>query len=630
MYNLSQNKPKHKETGWSGLFLSILLLALAIVAENFFGKNLVIDFAFVVVLIYAGYGIALSGFKALLKRNISIDLLVSVAAIGATLIGHLEEGASVVLLFNVAERLEDYAGDRARRAIEELIELKPEVALIKRNGVEVEVPVEVVMPGEIFVVRPGGRIPLDGEVVSGASSVNQSTITGEAAPIAKRPGSEIFAGTINVEGFIEARVTRPSGETILSKIQRLVEEAEESKSPTEAFVDRFSRYYTPLIIASAFFVAVIPPIVLGHNFMDWIYRSLIMLVIACPCALAISTPVAMVSAIASASRNGVLIKGSNYIELLSSAKVVAFDKTGTLTKGNLEVSEVRSLGEDEDEVLRCAASLEAQSEHPIAEAIAEKAKSKGVITQQPGEFRSYPGMGITATLGESAICVGNPKLLEELDIGLGTVSSQIDMGKTVVLVSKDKTVIGSVTLSDRIREEAADTVKALKQRGLHVEMLTGDNESTAQDVATKIGADGYKSSLLPQEKVAAVTELKKQGKTVMVGDGVNDAPALAAADVGVAMGVMGSDVALETADIALMEDKLDRIPYIIDLSRATMSRIKENIALSLTVKLGVGVLAILGFFSLWMAVAIGDMGLTIAVVLNALRLSRIKPQTKPA
>jgi Cd2+/Zn2+-exporting ATPase len=584
---------------------------------------LITDLLLLASMFVSGYTIAVSGLKALLNRRVTIDLLITVAAVGATLIGHIEEGAAVVLLFNLAERLEEYAGDRARHAIEELMELRPEVAVIRRGGVEVEVPVGEVMPGDVFVLRPGDRVPLDGEVIEGESGLDQSAITGESVPVAKGVGGDVYAGTMSVDGFLAVRATSMAEESTLARILHMVEEAEESKSPTEAFVDGFSRWYTPAVIVVAIVIAVVPTLFLGQSLIDWVYKALVMLVVACPCALAISTPVAMVSAIANASRNGVLIKGSIHIEELAKARVISFDKTGTLTQGQLEVSEVR--GAEPAEVLRCAAALEAKSEHPIAQAIIEKARKIGIENSEPSGFKTYPGRGVQARFEDSTVCVGNPRLLTELGINNTNHVAPEDAGKTIILVAKDGAVIGSLTLTDKVRPESFATVAALKARGLRVEMLTGDNEETAREVADRVGVDGFRAGLLPEEKVTAVESLRGMGGVVMVGDGVNDAPALARADVGIAMGAMGSDVALETADIALMQDRLDRLPYAIDLSRATMRRIRENITMSIVVKLGVAVLALSGFVTLWIAVAVGDMGLSLAVILNALRLGRIKP-----
>ncbi len=610
---------EHKDPSWVPLVASGALIAAALIVEYATEIPLVADAMLLVAMLVSGYGVALTGLRALLGGGITIDLLITVAAVGATAIGHLEEGASVIFLFSLAERLEEYAADRARHGIEALMDLRPDVAVVRRGGGEVVVPVGDVVPGEVFVLRPGGRVPLDGVIIEGSSSLDQAAITGESVPVPRGPGEEVYAGTMNVDGFIAVEVRRMAGETMLARIQRLVEEAEEGRSPTEAFVDRFSQWYTPSVILLALLVAAVPPLVLGEPMDLWVYRALVMLVVACPCALAISTPVAMVSAISSASRNGVLVKGGAYIEGMSRAATFAFDKTGTLTEGRLEVVDVR--GDDPGEVLRCAASLESKSEHPIAQAILEKARSEGVDVPEAEGFKTYLGRGVTATLEGKNYCVGNPRLFTELGIVNGGAEAN---GNTVILVSEENKVVGSLTLADRLKSGVGAVVSELRRRGARVEMLTGDNESTAAAVAEKLGVDGYRAALLPEEKVEAVRSLRDLGPVVMVGDGVNDAPALAAADVGVAMGAMGSDVALETADIALMRDDLSKVPYVLDLSRATMRRIRENITLSLAVKLGIAALALLGLVSLWAAVAVGDMGISLAVIVNSMRLSWVK------
>ena len=437
----------------------------------------------------------------------------------------------------------------------------------------------------------------------------------------------MFASTINLDGFLAVEVTRLAGETVLARILEMVEEAEERRSPTEAFVDHFARVYTPTVIALSILVAVIPPLLLHQPLQHWVYRALVMLVVACPCALAISTPVAMVSAIASSSMNGVLVKGSTYLEQLSKAKAFAFDKTGTLTLGELGVTDIITEGLPEREVLRRAVALEAKAEHPIARAILERARAEGIDVQETTDFRAYVGRGVEACVEGKTCCIGNLRLFEEL--GMAPIDGFVEKleaeGKTVVLVSEEDCVVGAIALMDKVREGVAETIHGLREQGLRVEMLTGDNDETARAIAGKLGFDGYTAHLLPEEKVAAIEKLQeKYGSVVMVGDGVNDAPALAAADVGIAMGAIGSDVALETADVALMEDEIRRITYLLDLSKATMGRIRENIAASILVKLAVAALAFPGLVSLWMAVAVGDMGLSLAVILNSLRLGRIK------
>jgi Cd2+/Zn2+-exporting ATPase len=618
---------EHSEYSWLPLIVSGVAMIIGLALRTIKGVDLVSDALLVIAMSLSGYEVALMGVRGLLRRNININLLITIAAIGAVAIGHLEEGAAVVFLFNIAERLEDYAADRARRSIETLMDLKPEVATLRREGAEVVVSVKDVLPGEVFVVRPGDRLPLDGVVVEGSSGVDQATITGESAPVAKMVGEEVYAGTINLDGFLAVRVTKMAEETVLARILKLVEQAEESRSSTEAFVDRFAKYYTPTVILMAVLVATLPPLLLDKPLLGWVYRALVMLVVACPCALAISTPVAMVSAIANAGRNGVLVKGSTFIEQVNGIKVVAFDKTGTLTMGELGVTDIISPTLSKGDILRMAVALEAKAKHPIARAIVEKAQEEGIEVPETSEFKAYVGRGVEACIDEKTCCIGNLRLFQELGIAPldGLVERLESEGKTVVLVSNDGCAVGAIALMDKVREGAIKTINNLKSRGIIVQMLTGDNEATARTIAEKLGMDGYIAHLLPEEKVDAIKKLQvKYGPVAMVGDGVNDAPALAGADVGVAMGAIGSDVALETADIALMEDNLNRLAYLVNLSKATMTRIRENIAASIIVKLMVAALAFPGLITLWIAVAVGDMGLTLAVILNSMRLGRIK------
>jgi len=621
---------EHTESGWIPLAISGITIAIGLMIRFTQGPTQLSELLLLATMALSGYKIAELGVKNLLRMHISINLLITIAALGAFAIGHLEEGAAVVFLYSIAEKLEDIATDRARRSIEALMELKPEVATLRRDGEETVVPVGEVWPGEVFVVRPGDRLPLDGTIIEGTSSVDQATITGESTPVSVEVGNDVYAGTINLDGFLAVKVSKIAEETLLARILELVEEAEELKSPTEGFVDRFARIYTPTVIVLAVLVAVMPPLLTGQPLQQWVYRALVMLVVACPCALAISTPVAMVSAITSASRNGVLVKGSTYIEQVSRTKVFAFDKTGTLTMGELEVTDIVSTTLPEREVLRRAVALEAKAEHPIAKAILEKAEAEGVEIEETTEFKAYVGRGVEACIDDKTCCIGNMRLFEELDIPLvdGFVEKLESEGKTVVLVSEDDCVVGAIALMDKVRDGVEETVAELKRQGMRVVMLTGDNEETARAIADRLNLDGYMSRLLPEEKVEAIEGLRdRYGPVAMVGDGVNDAPALAAADVGITMGAIGSDAALETADVALMEDEIRRITYLTRLSKATMSRIRENIATSILVKLLVAVLAFPGLVSLWMAVAVGDMGLSLAVILNSIRLGGIKDGT---
>ncbi|NOZ59289.1 MAG: cadmium-translocating P-type ATPase [Euryarchaeota archaeon] len=604
-----------------------VLLLLGLYLEFFTQQKLLSQLLFLAVVAVAGRGIIRSGVASALQRKLNINFLITLAAVGAFLTGHGEEGAAVVYLFFIAEYLEEYASARAKRSIAELMKLAPEKATVKRNGEEVEVHVHAVEVGDVVVVKPGDRIPLDGVVVSGASSVNQAPITGESMPVPKREGDEVYAGTINLEGYLEIRVSRRSEETLLSKIVKLVEQAQREKSRTEAFIDRFARYYTPAVIVLAVLVSTLPPLLFDQPFREWVYRGLVLLVISCPCALAISTPVSMVSAITSAARNGVLIKGGSYIEEIKHARVVVFDKTGTLTTGMPEVTDVVALnGTGEAELLRIAASLEAKARHPLARAIVAAAEQRGVPLAEVSEFRALPGRGIEGEIQGKRYFVGSGLFLKERGLSPPEelVSRLEREGKSVVMVSSDGTVIGVIALRDRLRDSALETVRELKRRGIRVVMLTGDNRSAAKAVAATLGVDEYHAELLPQDKVRIVEELlRRYEHVVMVGDGVNDAPALAKAHVGIAMGAIGSDVAIESADIALMEDDLSRITYLLHLSEKTMSVVRQNVAASILIKGSFAVLAFPGYITLWLAVAVGDMGLSLAVILNALRIGRV-------
>lgn len=600
-----------------GLMLEFIL-KLWIFAEVFFSITVIIS----------GYSIAKEGFFSLLfRRRLSIDLLIIMAALGSFFIGHGEEGAAVVFLFNIAEFLEVYAGERAKRSIASLMKIAPEVATVKKDGKEVKVPVGEVEVNEIIVVRPGEKIPLDGVVINGISSVDQSPITGESMPVTKQIGDEVYSGTINNEGFLEIKVTKRSDETLLSKIVKFVAEAQKKRSPTERFIDKFSKFYTPSVMLLALIVATIPTFVFGFPFDEWFYKALVLLVVSCPCALAISTPVAMVSAITSAARNGVLIKGSSYVEEVSKIKIFAFDKTGTLTEGKLEVTDIISFGESKESVLEVAASLEVLSEHPIAKAIVEKAKNEKVRLRLVHNFKAIAGKGVTGKIRGNTHYVGNRRLFKELKIDLPEehFSKLENEGKTVITVGTARKIMGLIAVMDKIRDATIETVHKLKEMGIKTVMITGDNERTAQAIAKRIGISEYRAELLPEDKVKMVQKLgNNHGHIAMVGDGVNDAPALASANVGIAMGAIGSDVSLETADIALMQDDLSKLPYLVKLSEKTLKIVKENVLASILIKGSFSVLVFPGFVTLWLAVAIGDMGLSLAVILNAMRLSKVK------
>ena len=566
--------------------------------------------------------------NALRSATLDINVLMLIAVAGAVLLGEWGEAASVVFLFAVAQLLETRAMERARGAIAALMELAPLEALVRRDGRTVAVPVDEVAVGDVVIVRPGEKIPLDGRVARGASHVNQAPVTGESLPVEKEPGSEVFAGTINGRGALDVEVTRLRQDSTLARIIHLVERAQGQRAPIQSFVDRFARIYTPVVLATAVLVAVAPPLLAGAEWSVWFYRALVLLVISCPCALVISTPVSIVSALAAAARKGVLIKGGARLERLAAVKCVAFDKTGTLTKGELRVERIVPLdGVPPAEVLRLAASLEQHSEHPIGRAIVREAERLGVAASGPADFEALPGLGAQGLVGTERVVVGSHRFFEARGMCTAVAHQAIEElgagGAGGVLVASSGRAVGVIGVSDEPREAARGAIEMLRTHGVaHVALLTGDHDTTARALARDLGLDSWRANLMPEDKVAAVDELRAaHGAIAMVGDGVNDAPALATADVGIAMGVAGTHAALETADVALMSDELAKIPYALRLSRATSRNIRVNIAFSLALKAAFLVMAIAGSATLWMAV-VADTGASLIVIANALRLLR--------
>ncbi|MGH7576872.1 MAG: heavy metal translocating P-type ATPase [Longimicrobiales bacterium] len=578
------------------------------------------------------------GIRAAMSRALDMNFLMSIAAFGALLIGEYIEAASAMFLFALAQLLESYSMDRTRNAIKALMDLSPAEATVFRAGREVRLRVDQVQVGETVVVRPGEKIAVDGEVLAGTSNVNQAPITGEAMPAEKVPGSEVFAGTLNGEGALEVRSTKPASDTTLARIIHTVEEAQASRAPSQSFVDHFARIYTPAVVAAAIAVAVLPPLAGSGAWGEWFYRALVLLVVACPCALVISTPVTIVSALAGAAREGILIKGGLHLENAGRATVIAIDKTGTLTQGEPAVIEVVGLnGTDPREVLSLAAAAEARSEHPIARAILRRAEEARLTSRRAAATTALPGRGLCALTETETVYVGNERLFRQLGGSANELEQVLrpheEEGRTAVLVGKVSTeagrdarpvLTGVIAIADRLRPMAAQALRDLHRAGIErIVMLTGDNTGTAKAVAHALGGvDEFRAELLPEDKVAAVKELRRGNrKVLMVGDGVNDAPALAAADVGVAMGTAGTDVALETADIALMSDDLSKLPVAITFARRAERIIRANIVLSLLTKAAFVVLAVLGVATLWMAV-LADMGASLLVIVNGLRALR--------
>ncbi len=585
---------------------------------------------YLIAILSGGFHIAQKGWKEARNLRLGMNFLMSLAVIGAMIIGEWSEAAAVIFLFSLAELLESFSIQRARKSLASLVELTPAMALIKTPDGLVEKAVEEVQIGEIVVIRPGYRIPLDGQVSDGFSTVDQSPITGESVPLSKSPGEDVYAGCLNQQGVLEIRVSKTYKESTLAKIIHLVEDAQVKRAPIQNYVDKFARYYTPVVVALAVCFACFPPLIFGTPFSVWFYRALVLLVISCPCALVISTPITIVSALTNASRNGILIKGGAYLENFYKIRVIAFDKTGTLTYGRPVVQQIIPLnGYDENEILQIAASMESNSEHAIAQAILDCALEKGIELKPVTHFRAITGRGAVAKLDGQEMYIGNHKLFEENGWCQEDIHRHIENLErkqlTTVLVGNHHKMLGLIALADDVRKEARESVQKLRDLGVsQMIMLTGDNEITAGAISEKTGMDKFHAELLPDQKVKLLRDLQKfHPQVAMIGDGVNDAPALAAATIGISMGTSASDLAIETADITLMQDDLNKIPYLKKLSHKTISIIKQNIFLSLLLKAAFFGLAIPGIATLWMAV-FADMGASLLVIFNGLRALRVK------
>ncbi len=619
-------------TSLSGGFLLLgLLVRLGVALETFAGPILEIT-------IRGLYGLAIvcglrlvapKAWRAARGLRPDMNLLMTVAVLGAIVIGEYLEGASVAFLFALSNALESWSIRRAHRAISALMDLAPPTARVRdREGTEKELPIEEVAAGSRIVVNPGNRIPLDGVVMAGRSDVNQSPITGESMPVEKQSGDTVFAGTVNGNGALEIETTKPADETTLAHIARMIDEAQSRRSPSERWVDRFARIYTPAVMGVALLVFLVPPLALGQTWSVWFYRSLVLLVIACPCALVISTPVSVVAALTAAARQGVLIKGGVFLEAISHVRAFAFDKTGTLTEGKPRVHTVISLnGHTETELLERVTALEARSDHPLAKAILDHARQLGVSIRPAADYQEIPGEGASGSWNGETYWLGSARLMAERGQETAERRERIAelaaQGQTVVVVGSARHVCGLLGLADTVRHTSRSALNELRALGVeHLEMLTGDSRATGTAIGRSVGVDEIRAELLPAEKVDAVEALVERfGSAAMVGDGVNDAPALATATVGIAMGVAGSDAAIETADIALMSNDLSKLPWTVRLSRRTVGVIQQNIAFALAVKAAFVILTFFGLATLWGAIA-ADMGTSLLVIFNGMRLLR--------
>lgn len=614
--------------------LSGLLLAIGFFGERFFGLPAPAAIAFYAgAYLAGGFDLTKHGLAAALRGRFNVDFLMVLAAAGAAFLGEWMEGALLLFLFSIGHALEHFAMERARNAIHALGKITPKVARVRRDGSEAELPVEAIRIGDVAIIRSGDRIPVDGKIIQGRSAVDQSPVTGESVPVEKEPGEGVFAGTINGEGALEVEVTRLAQDTTMARVIKMVEEAQAQKSPTQQFTDRFERVFVPVVLVTVVLAAVVPPLIGWLTWKEAILRALSTLVGASPCALALATPSAVLAGIGQAARNGVLIKGGVHLENLGQLDAIALDKTGTITRGRPEVTDVVPLdGGDATALLRMAAAVESRSAHPLAQAVVRKAQEQKLDLPPTGELQSLTGRGVQAEVGGQLVRIGSPKLFEEAGIAVTEETAAKnrvlgEAGKSTMLVGAGQALIGILALADQPRPETPATLAKLKELGIKsLIMLSGDNQRVADAIAKTVGLTEVRADLMPEHKVEAIQELlKEHGQVAMVGDGVNDAPALANATVGIAMGAGGTDVALETADVALMADDLSKLPFAVALSRQSRRIIKQNLFISL------GVVALLipstlfGLANIGWAVLFHE-GSTLLVVGNALRLLRFSPK----
>jgi len=625
----SANAPQASKTRWWPLALSGVA-AIAAEVVHFSGKapDWVVAVLALAAILGCGLGTYKKGWIALKNRNLNINALMSIAVTGAVLIGQWPEASMVMVLFTIAELIEARSLDRARNAIGGLMQLAPDLATVQQaDGQWRELDVREVPIGALVRVRPGERIGLDGEVVSGQSSVDQAPITGESLPVEKAVGDKLFAGTINQAGALEYRVTAAAGQSTLARIIKAVEEAQGARAPTQRFVDQFSRIYTPVVFAVALAVAVIPPLFMAGAWFDWIYRALVLLVVACPCALVISTPVTIVSGLAAAARKGILIKGGVYLEGGRKLDFLALDKTGTITHGKPVQTDSKVLDPlFEGRAQALAASLAARSDHPVSGAIALFAEEQDLALSEVTDFAALAGRGVRGDIGGQTYHLGNHRLVEELGLCSPELEAQLDVlerqGKTVVLLLDRSGPLALFAVADTVKDSSRQAIAELHELGIKTVMLTGDNPHTAQAIAAQVGIDRAEGNLLPADKLASIERLYGEGHRVgMVGDGINDAPALARAEIGFAMAAAGTDTAIETADVALMDDDLRKIPAFVRLSRQSAAILTQNIVLALAIKAIFLAITFAGMATMWMAV-FADMGVSLLVVFNGLRLLR--------
>lgn len=628
----SKNKivhiPLYKKRENIVAFIALLFVIIGYITSMYMEEDALLPTGlFLLAIVIGGTEIFITGFKNLVKLNFDMKTLMTIAIIGAAIIGEWKEAAVVVFLFAVSEALEAYSMDKARKSIQSLMDIAPPNAKIRRQNQIMDVETEDIQIGDVLLIKPGEKIAMDGVIIKGKSTINQAAITGESMPVSKEIDDTVFAGTLNDTGALEVEVTKRVEDTTIAKIIHLVEEAQAEKAPTQQFIDRFAKYYTPAIMVIALLVAIIPGFITG-NWADWVYQGLAVLVVGCPCALIISTPVAIVTAIGNAAKQGVLIKGGIYLEQLGHVNAIAFDKTGTLTQGVPEVTSVQLVKHTNIEPLALIAAVEQDSQHPLANAIIKYVKDQGIMIPQSSDFQSVTGKGVEATVEGHLVKIGSIHWIAELTEVSSELLEEMEQlqlqGNSLIIASIDGVFSGYIAIADKLRPNADSVLQQLKKLGMkQLVMLTGDAKSTAESIAQQLSVTEVKADLMPADKLTEIRQMKQQYQVAMVGDGVNDAPALATASVGIAMGGAGTDTALETADIALMADDLEKLPYTVKLSRKTLAIIKQNIIFALSLKAIALLLVIPGWLTLWIAI-FADLGATLIVVFNSLRLLKIQ------
>ncbi|MFO8017002.1 MAG: cation-translocating P-type ATPase [Promethearchaeia archaeon] len=624
---MEEEESYFEEHFWKFTGSAAILLGVALISEIIFNLLMLSQILAGFSILFSGSGILREAIENIKDRKISVNILMIIAAIASFFILHGQEGATAIMLYSIAEYIEDKTVDKSRDAIKELYELAPDESLLKVGSSYKAVPTSSIEQGQIVGIKPGMKVPLDGIIIKGDSYFDESAITGESVPVLKEEGEEIYAGTINSNSFVDIEVIREAGDTIVAKIAERIKIAQQNKSSKERFIEKFAKYYTPLILLISLVIMIFPPLLFGSDFNTWFYRGLILLVISCPCALTLSTPLSMISSLTKLAKEGILVKGNRFIEALEDIDVFAFDKTGTITEGKLKVFQIIELEKEDVEILQIAASLELLSEHPIAGAIVAEAKRKELSLLDVQNFSIIKGKGIKGEIDGILYYVGSQRFFNDLNLDLpeDILADIENQGTIPLLVGTSNNILGIITIRDVLRITSPILIEGLKNKGYETIIISGDNQQVCNTIGKCLDVDYSRGELLPEEKLKEIENLKKNKKNVaMVGDGVNDAPALALSDLGIAIGASATDITLETSDIIIMNDDLTKILTLVDIADKTNRIIKENIWVSIIVKVTFAVLTVLGLMTLWLAVGIGDMGVSLLVMANSLRIFRYK------